>query len=272
MHTKNNVPFNLAKRILCFVSNEQVLRARLAELRLFLRKCEYPENVIEKGIFNARLQGPAPEKCKSVIPLVTTNYSNLSLQHVIGKANHYLSNTHSSDLKETFQDSQLILSQKQPKNLLRLLTQSQFSTSQETATTEKIPITKCHDKRCKICAMYLQCVSSFKLATGKIWETRCTMSCKSKNVIYFLTCNRCNGKVSYIGKTVDLRKRTNGHISSSRTGNGTDIFDNHVFNCDGTGPSTEPYFKLFLMISVAEHSLLTYESHFHSMGFDTMNR
>ena len=109
--------------------------------------------------------------------------------------------------------------------------------------------------------------------TGKIWNTRCKMSCGSKNVIYFPTCNRCNGNVSYIGKTVNLRLRTNGHISSIRTGKGTDIFDRHVSNCnESLGPPMEPYFKLYLLISVPEHCLLTYESHFHFLGYDTMNR
>ena len=273
-HTKRNIPFNLAKRIICFVSNEIRMHERLDELRKFLLKCEYPKDVIDKGFFNAKLQGPAPQSTNShdMIPLVTTNYSNLQVNNVLRKAKFYLANTPSDDLKESFQDCKFFISNRQPKNLLlRLLSPSVFGQQAMRNTNDENLIVKCNDIRCKICSMYLQCVDSFPTATGKTWEIKCKMSCNSKNIIYFLTCNRCNGNVSYIGKTVNLRRRTNGHISSCRTGNGSDIFDRHVYNCI-QGPHVEPYFKLFLMMKTEERSLLTYESHFHSLGYDTMNR
>ena len=131
-------------------------------------------------------------------------------------------------------------------------------------------ITRCSDKRCKICISYLQTDSTFTLASGKVWNVKCKMTCNSKNVIYFLKCNQCDGNVSYIGKTNNLRLRTNQHISTCRTGRGSDIFDQHVHNC--TDNLSEPYFKLFLLLSLNnEQSLIPYETHFHSLGYDTMN-
>ena len=58
-HTKNNIPYNLAKRIIVFVSNPEKVISRLDELRQFLQECKYSEHVISKCIFNAKLQGPA---------------------------------------------------------------------------------------------------------------------------------------------------------------------------------------------------------------------
>ena len=52
-HTKRNVPYNLAKRITCFVSDTVKMESRLMKLNGFLLKCRYPIHVIEKGIFNA---------------------------------------------------------------------------------------------------------------------------------------------------------------------------------------------------------------------------
>ena len=92
-HTKNNVPFNLAKRLICFVTNDKVLQSRLKELRTFLKQCDYPESVIEKGIHNAKLQGPAPKTSEKVIPLVTTNYANLKLINVIRRTQHHIEHT-----------------------------------------------------------------------------------------------------------------------------------------------------------------------------------
>ena len=49
------------------------------ELRQFFKKCKYPEHVISKSIFNAKLHGPAPnpDGSKNVIPFVTTYYPNI---------------------------------------------------------------------------------------------------------------------------------------------------------------------------------------------------
>ena len=57
VHTKNNL-YNLAKRIVVFVSNPEKVIIHLDELRQFLKECKYPEHVISKSIFNAKLQGP----------------------------------------------------------------------------------------------------------------------------------------------------------------------------------------------------------------------
>ena len=56
VHTKNN-SYNLAKRIVVFVSNPEKVVIRLDELRQFLKEYKYPEHVISKSIFNAKLQG-----------------------------------------------------------------------------------------------------------------------------------------------------------------------------------------------------------------------
>ena len=78
-HSKNNVPHNLAKGIIAFVSNEEKTEYRLNELKNWLQSCKYPENVINRAFRNARLQGPAPLKTNSNnIPFVTTYYGNVN--------------------------------------------------------------------------------------------------------------------------------------------------------------------------------------------------
>ena len=71
-HTKNNIPYNLAKRIIVFVANPEKVIIRLDELKHFLKECKYPEYVISKSIFSAKLQGPAPnpERNKTVFSLL----------------------------------------------------------------------------------------------------------------------------------------------------------------------------------------------------------
>ena len=65
-HIKYNIPFNLAKRILAFVSDEQKVALRLKELRKWFLNCGYPESVIEKSQGPANKQGPANYKVQQI--------------------------------------------------------------------------------------------------------------------------------------------------------------------------------------------------------------
>lgn len=116
------------------------------------------------------------------------------------KQNFLLNNTQDYELKEVFVNCKVILSQRQPKSVLKHLSTSKF-TEKRHQEKEQPLISKCNDRRCKICTMYLQTDESFLLSNGKRWIVKCKMTCHSKNVLYFLQCNRCNGLQTYIGKT-----------------------------------------------------------------------
>ena len=66
-------------------------------------------------------------------------------------------------------------------------------------------------------------------------------------VVYYVICAGCNA-FSNIGKTNNLRKRTNVHISSCKSGNTTDRFDKHVFECKAD--HVEPLFKLYVLMEI----------------------
>jgi len=250
---------------------------RLEQLKCFLLKCGYPINIIEKGFHNAKLQGPAPQPTKSenIIPLVTTHYANIKFQPIVKKVKAILKETaYDDELKEIFENTQVVLAEKQPPNLLSQLSSAKFSSHPLTTTSLPNGIFRCKRKNCKICQLYLQQVDNFIVSNGVDWKVKCNITCNSKNVIYYLKCNKCNGATTYIGKTNDLRLRTNNHISSCRSGHGPNKFDRHVFRCNGfTTNDCEPFFQLFVLIKLKDEKLLlTYESHFHRLGFDTINR
>ena len=63
----------------------------------------------------------------------------------------------------------------------------------------------------------------------------------------------------------------NNHISESKSGETTDVFDKHVFLCKTD--HIEPVFKLNVLMEVDDYNkLLVYEDFFHKQGFDTLNR
>ena len=105
-----------------------------------------------------------------------------------------IENTPSDYMKGIFQESNLFLSQRRPKNLLRLLSNSSISRN------PSLPkgIFKCNDKRCKIRRLYLIECSEFKLANRKVWKIKTNITCRSRN-IYYLKCKFCMYE-TYIGK------------------------------------------------------------------------
>ena len=122
-HIKYNIPFNLAKCILIFVSDKQKVTLQLKELQKWLLNCGYPESVIDKSFSNAKLQGLAnkPANSKSILPLVSIYYSNFDMQKILKTINQKLKQSSNESIKEIFGETRTVLSLKQPPNLLRLL-------------------------------------------------------------------------------------------------------------------------------------------------------
>jgi len=186
-------------------------------------------------------------------------------------SNELLGGARDVNLRRAFQNSNVVLALKQPPNLLTQLSRARFTS--DNTVKESNGIYKCRRSNCNICKFYLQECTSFIGSNGVEWFIRSRITCQSKKVIYFLKCLCCKEFTTYAGKTNVLRLRTNGHISSCRTGNTTDKFDIHVYNCRHRhGITKEPYFKLLVFVEVFDDKLLlTYESHIHSLGFDAMN-
>ena len=280
VHVKKNIPFVLAKRILVFTTREKSVARNLRDLVKWLGKCGYPQNVIDKGIHNARIQGPAPlDRNRSVIPLISTFYSNYSSKIVVDVTKQLIKNSKNERVTRAFQEVQFVNAYRQPPNLLRELTHSKFLNQENTMSesAQKVGLFKCKDNKCKICRLYIQEGSSFVTSNGTQWSVKCFANCNSLNAIYFQRCKFCS-VVTNIGKTGDLRERTNNHISCCRHGTGDDVFDKHVHECANfDGPSLpkslEPFFYLNVMMVLSDYDrLLGYESRLHACGHDTINK
>ena len=120
-HTKQNIPYNLAKKIIVFVSDEKKMNERFSELKAWLLSCSYPLAFIEKAFFNDKLVGPAPKKGEIAIPFVSTHYSNFDSKSIFITANSLLSNVKDKKFKKIFDKYKVIHALKLPKNLLRSL-------------------------------------------------------------------------------------------------------------------------------------------------------
>ena len=131
-HIKENIPYCLAKRILVITTKPKDIEENLKHLRQALSSRGYPNKIIEKGIFNAKLQGPAPPKSKdTLIPLSSMYYSNYSNSTVVTVSKQLLENTKDERLIRAFKDVSIIEAFKQPPNLLRILSNSAFISTAE---------------------------------------------------------------------------------------------------------------------------------------------
>ena len=259
VHIKHNIPYNLAKRVIVFVSDSERVDFRLKELEKWLLDCHYPLNVIRKAFHNAKLQGPAPCPSKDIIPLVTTYYPQFRFNNVLQNVSNLLKNVNDKKLKTVFAKSKPVIALKQPKNLLSTLTKAKFETHHIRPQPRNPGISLCSNKRCKLCKQYLQPVTSFTTANYSTWEIKSSITCQSKNVVYFLSCNMCNNEMSYIGQTKNLRNRMNNHISESRTGISTCSFPKHVHECGKRhNKLKEPFFKIFVFFALNDPSALLY--------------
>ena len=272
-HVKDNIPYNLAKRIIVFCSNPDVEATRLQELRNWLITCKYPVALIDKKIKNAKLQGPAPEpNKKDSISYVTTHYDNYDVRNISTTSVSLLHNSHNSRINDVFKDCKIVTAFRQPPNLLRRLTSSKFSSSQMVNFENEPGLYTCKSNRCKLCREgYIIDCKQFQTANGQTWEIRCHITCNSYNVIYYLVCNFCK-ITSYCGKTNNLRLRMNNHKSSCLSGTSSDIFDNHVYHCKNNKDQIGPLFQIYAFMALKEErQLLSYESLFHNRSVDTMN-
>ena len=228
-HTLKNIPYCLAKRIIVFCSDEETMEERLQELRYLLKQCEYPVKVIEDGIHNARLQGPAPPKNNkdNIVALVHDNMSNYRFSHILNTTRHLLENARSNEIRHIFKDTRFVEAMRQPKNIIRTIA----SKHQEPEVNGVNPgiFAECTDTRCEICRFgYIQNCTSFTTSSGHQWEIKSHINCNSRNVLYYLECLMCNN-VTKTGKTdTTLRLRINNHKSDCETGRTSDLFDQHV--------------------------------------------
>jgi hypothetical protein len=155
-HTKRAIPYNLARRIYTIVSEDLTREQRLEELKIYLRKQNYPAKLIDNGIKKAKdlnrkniiNQIAIDESTNSrILPFVTThNTKNPNVTPFVRQLNDLLKTD--EKMEKVLNNYKFINSKRQPKNLKRLLCKSNF---QEKSDKKTFTVTKCNDRRCGTC-------------------------------------------------------------------------------------------------------------------------
>lgn len=251
-HTRTSIPFSLARRLRTIISNESTVKKRMDELKTFLEKQNYPQNIIKTGIEKAMqletdsLRTVTEKENDNVIPFISTyNPKNPEIFCSIKQNLPILQQDH--QMNEIFSNYRFIKSKRQPKNLKKLLTKAKFD---ETYSTPKV--TKCQRPNCGLCQHLIE-GSTFTFNCGVIFNITVSMTCEVKNVIYVIQCRGC--KKEYIGETGDfLRKRVTIHNQQIRDPNTRMIqVSGHIDTCAHTiNPKYYifPFYKMHIENSI----------------------
>ena len=112
------------------------------------------------------------------------------------------------------------------------------------------------------------------MSNDKILEIHKDINCHSVNVIYYLKCDMCSEKETYIGKPIgdtvkDSKVRIEQHISDGKTGNSL----RHISSCGvESNCLQETFFRLKFMLRLNKSNTFeTLQKYFHLKDFDAMS-
>jgi len=230
-HTKISLPYSQLLRVRRICTNIEDYDKNAVMIGSHFRRRGYPDHIIEKAIIDVRrksrenLLNPTPitqenKRDQDNLFLVTTHIPQGNpLKPIIQKTWKVLGRTHTTEplykLKTTF-------GQRRNKNLKDILVQ---------ATLPKVPTNpgpkpkgtksmhSCHKYNCRYCTRLDKTGALVSSSTGRSYYTRNRVSCQSNNLIYCLTCTKCN--LQYVGQTKNrLADRFSvhfNHIEPTRT-------------------------------------------------------
>ena len=246
-HTKKNIPFTLSRMICSIVTDPTRREFRLLELESWLLKAGYHIGLVKAAANKFRNAKPndlwvkiAREDQNLLVFVQTNNPRNPKVYEDLQKTINFLKST--EKYGSIFKNVKAIKSERQPSNLKSLLVHSNIAKKKTPIGTKK-----CCKKKCGTCKYILETKTtnfhrSKKFKTFKINKH---FECRSRNLIYKITCNGC--QEYYVGMTKKLRSRVSGHKfclfnSSYRL----QKLHKHIFECARTKQvpfSIVPFYK-----------------------------
>lgn len=251
-HIKNNIPYNLARRIRSIVDEPHLERTRLNELIPILHNKGYPENLIKCGIDKA-LRIPKEELRNSTKitnqddPLTfisTHNPNNPDISKFIRDNMQGL--CHDNEMRQVFGGKRFINSKRQAPNLKKYLCKAKMPSGTDAC------VKKCNEPRCGTCPYLLEGKAFIFKNNNYKFTVRNDMNCKSSNLIYVIRCEGC--KAEYVGQTgTPLRLRVTVHKQQIRDPTIRQLgLSDHLEACAvrrGISPSFKifPFYKLMTL-------------------------
>ena len=239
-HTKQNIPYTLA-RMICTIVEDPVRRNyRLAELKSWLLRSGYKPDIIDSKFqilksvdINTLRQKVTRDKGRQLIFVETRNPRNPC---VFNKLRSFVEHLKTNERLERILDKvEIVKSQRQPKNLGALLQHSYFGTKMF-----EFGVKKCGSSPCVTCKFIEEGDSVDFPHVDTHFQIRHKFDCNSGHLIYKIRCKGCNEDIPgsngyYIGRTVCLKERLSHHkfCVYDEICNRTQRLYSHIFSCAG---------------------------------------
>ena len=200
-HLKNNISLSLAKRIVSIViNNRENLLKKLKEYFLDRKTPQHIMNYSFAKMFQPKFQTENSDNITFIRASSPNHNINLKIFHSC------LDRIKFKKLKTYFKKEKMLLSNRQPPNLPKLLTTAKFKRlpiPKQIKEVEFFPCTNCIDQNNR----YIKECLSFSFRSRKkflTWHYKHYFSSDSRDVLYIPVCNNCN--FFYVGKNEELKQ------------------------------------------------------------------
>ena len=239
-HTIENLAKSLSRRIIQIVSDNRSQRLQDLENRLIKRG--HPRDVILRSM--GATMAPVKEP-KEGEPIVFTHTHSPRLNFDKSIIRNCISDLRTRGMRRTFRDKWVLLSNRQPGNLRRMLTSAKFIRHPIPREPRRVGLEPCG--KCLYCKKgYIVAATGFAVRNrhGETFEWTYTrlFTCNSRNVLYVVFC--IHPPDFYLGKTDDIKQRMYKHASDVRIPENSNCREcsEHLRECSGL---VEPYFKIY---------------------------
>ena len=112
----------------------------------------------------------------------------------------------------------------------KVIHHTQMHRNRQSQPLPSVGFSKCNDKRCHTCKMGTFGDNIHVTQTNKIFHIRQRITCKTRNIVYCVTCTKC--RAQYIGETQqELHNRQTGHISDIKSNKSGLPYVKHFKQC-----------------------------------------
>ena len=210
---KKGIPFAQALRLRRICSKDDFFNKRADDLCTFLVERGYKKHFVQEQVERARniprheVLRDKEKKENKRIPFTVTYHPGLpNIGGVLRDLHPVLQS--SKRCKDAIKEVPMVAFRK-PKSLSDYLVRARFTTS---SNQEVKGTCKCNSNRCQICNFLSLGRSFHSHITKKEFSINYNLDCNSNNVVYLISCKKCN--IQYVGSTTTkFRTRFNNHKS-----------------------------------------------------------
>ena len=203
-HVTKNIPFSLAYRIIRICSEPTTRDLRLEELKDLLLARDYKPGIVTAAINRAKnisridaLRKVVKNEIENVRPILVVPYDPRlpGIPAIVKK--HWRTMTLDPHLKEIFPLPPMV-AYKRPENIRdKIICSKVPPLKSERPKRKQSGCKKCN--KCNICPYVICCKNVKSSATNVNVEITEDVNCLSKNIIYCITCQKC--QMQYMGET-----------------------------------------------------------------------